>query len=87
MEVPLESIVPSIYHLARRKDGSVHHHYFQSGEWINWHLHLRRNLSDWEVEQVAELMLLLENLKVNSSGEDESLERRLSGGVFGVFFL
>lgn len=54
-EVSLEAAFPSIFQLAGKKDGSVHKHYILNDDRIIWHLHLRRNLNDWEIGEAMTL--------------------------------
>lgn len=70
-ECPLEAAFPTIYNLAGKKNGPINHHFTYSGDLVSWQLHLRRNLNDWEIGEVAAFMQILENSWINIDIEDQ----------------
>lgn len=63
--MPLEVAFPAIYQLASKKDGSVKQYYVITNDKVDWHLHLRMNLNDWEIGEAITLMEALQTLKIN----------------------
>lgn len=62
---------PSIFYLAGKRDDSVQQHYVLIDDKKSWHLHLKRNLIDWEIREAITLMEVLESLKINIAKEDK----------------
>lgn len=62
-EVPLKEAFRSLYGLALEPDGLVEGSYdFEGNIWIR---KLRRNLNDWEVDEMARLLCLLDKIRPN----------------------
>lgn len=53
---------PSMYMLAVNKEDKVADCWVLMGEGGNWNINLRRNLNDWEMEEMTLLLGLVENI-------------------------
>ncbi|KAE8724220.1 hypothetical protein F3Y22_tig00010533pilonHSYRG00011 [Hibiscus syriacus] len=69
-DLPLKVFSPRIYALSSNKMGNVADFgSFDSNGW-EWNIKTRRNLCDWEGDQLVELMDLLKDIKLIDSVED-----------------
>lgn len=65
-----QHLISFLFSLALSKHGSVQEHMIRSRVFCSWDLKPRRNLNDWEVEEIGRLMDTL----VNSLVGDPELE-------------
>lgn len=70
MDRYLMSQAPNIFRLTRDKDAKVADCWIPRGVEGNWNLNLRRNLNDWEMEEMAALMGIVENHHLCNDKED-----------------
>lgn len=71
--VLLALLFPSCYSLAQNKWGSVKDHMIRSIVLCSWNLSPRRNLNDWEVEEMGRLLNLLENYSLGDRESEDEL--------------
>lgn len=55
----LESVVPSLFNLARNKEAKVADYWVQMEGGGDWNVDLRRRLNDWEIIDMATLIKLI----------------------------
>lgn len=67
--VPLFQLYPNIFALACYREGMVKNFMIRTRSFCSWNLHFRRNLNDWGVEEVGQLMNLLEEAALGSDAE------------------
>lgn len=65
--LPLCIIFLNLYNLAEGKSDSIKSHMIRSRVLCSWNVRLRRNLNDWEIEDMRSLLDILENGSVGSS--------------------
>ncbi|KAE8660747.1 Protease Do-like 7 [Hibiscus syriacus] len=56
---------------------------FQSSVW-SWHVQLRRNLSDWELEQFSDLMAIIHNITLSHDLSDGLIWKGNGEGIYSV---
>lgn len=79
----LAYLFPSYYSLVVCKQGSISDHMIRTRLFCSWNLHLRRNLNNWEVEEMGRLLELLESYHLGDSEvENERLWTLDSKRVF-----
>lgn len=70
--LPLSSIFPDLFNPTEGKSDSVKNHMIRSRAFCTWNVRLRRNLNDWEIDDMGRLLDILENCSLgNSELEDE----------------
>lgn len=79
----LKSRFPNIYNLTNLKEGMVRQHMEEQARYTGWDLKLRRNLNEWEIEEMASLLYKLEKVKLGSETEED--RRVWSKSLKGVF--
>ncbi|XP_039070410.1 uncharacterized protein LOC120217325 [Hibiscus syriacus] len=69
-EVPPKIQFPRLYVLSSNKSGKVMEFRVSNGaSWV-WDIQMRRNLSDWEVDQLLQLIAMLNNISLSPREED-----------------
>lgn len=82
---PLNIIFPSCFRVAASKYGSVQDHMIRFRVNCSWDLKPRRNLNDWEIEEMGQLLDILEKYPVGGQGlEDEMIWTPDEEGGFSV---
>ncbi|KAE8734648.1 hypothetical protein F3Y22_tig00000738pilonHSYRG00149 [Hibiscus syriacus] len=69
-EVPLKIQFPRLYVLSSNKSGKVMEFRVNNGAGWVWDIQMRRNLADWEVEQLLQLISMLNNISISPCEED-----------------
>lgn len=81
----LEAEFPTLFALARDKDGSVLSHRSGSEDRSAWNLKLRHLLNDWEIAPMTALLHRIDQVSFGMEGEsDYRVWARNEEGVFSV---
>ncbi|XP_010258430.1 PREDICTED: uncharacterized protein LOC104598203 [Nelumbo nucifera] len=83
-EVSLEEAFPLLFQISVNQDSSIAENFIASGDSIIWTPLCRRSLFDWEVEEYAAPLGLLQNHMVDLSLEDEWNWKWNADGCFSV---
>lgn len=78
MEVPLS------YGVAIKKHVKVTNYWDKRREWEYWKIELRRNLNDWEMDEMASLLRIVGNIYLRNEVEDSLRWFYSKNGVFSV---
>lgn len=70
---PLAIIFPNCFNLAVNKRGTVKEHMKRSGSICSWNIEPRRNLNDWEIEEMGRLMESLERYELRGRGQSDEM--------------
>lgn len=70
---PLRVFFPNYYDLAVEKWGSVKDHLIRSRVFWSWNIRPRRNLNDWEVEEMGSLLELLEHYEIGDEDMQDEM--------------
>lgn len=73
--VCLRTLFPGCYVIAGNKRGTVADHMIRSKSLCSWNIQPRRNLNDWEIEEMGRLLNLLESYVL---GERDLTDEMLS---------
>jgi len=70
-EIPLKTLFPELFLIARSKDAWVEENMQRQNGTILWNILFSRPVHDWEVEAISRFFEMLYTLKVRSEGEDK----------------
>jgi hypothetical protein len=70
-EIPLKSLFPELFLIARGKDAWVEENMQRQNGTILWNILFSLPVHDWEVEGISRFFEMLYTLKVRSEGEDK----------------
>lgn len=67
---------PNLFSLVSNKEGSIKDHMIRGQSFYSWNLHFRRDIDDWELEDVSNLLSRLDSV---SLGNREDKDKILDG--------
>ncbi|KAE8706464.1 hypothetical protein F3Y22_tig00110393pilonHSYRG00236 [Hibiscus syriacus] len=84
LDSPLKVVFQRLFALSINKNGKLNEFgEFRSSGWV-WHIQLRRNLSEWELDQFVELMAVIHNFTLYNEMSDGMVWRGNGEGIFSV---
>jgi len=70
---PLANLFPNCYNLALNKRGTVKDFMVRSMIFSSWNIQPRRNLNDWEIEEMGRLLTSLEGYSLGKGGQPDEM--------------
>lgn len=70
----MNQIFPKIFSLSPCKEGSIKDYMIRPRSFRSWDMHLRKNLNEWEVEDMARLLGILDGCRL---GDKEMMDERV----------
>lgn len=83
-ERPLKLVYPDVFTLAVEPTSVIASNFSILGGWTIWSLVLRRELFDWEIPRVTQLLDHLQGSHINMDQENRRVWRMGVGGQFTV---
>ncbi|KAF9612456.1 hypothetical protein IFM89_000204 [Coptis chinensis] len=68
-EIPLANMFPDLYTMSRSKFGLVKDFMIGEGNMTSWNLHTRAVNNDWEVDNVIQMFVVLQNYQKGDSND------------------
>ncbi|KAE8657579.1 rab9 effector protein with kelch motifs-like [Hibiscus syriacus] len=80
LDSPLKVAFSRLFVLSLNKNGKLN----ELGEFRSWHIQMRRNLSDWELDQFSNLLAIIHNITLSHEMSDSLVRRGNGEGIYTV---